>query len=1200
LSSIPVPNLFQDSVIGAYVDAPRFLERPWLESRVESALAQPGCRFLLITAEPGAGKSAFIAEMARRHPQWPRYFIRRDQLTPFGNVGVRDFLLTIGLQLAAGYPVAFQRQHLHAVIEQRVGNLEAGAEAVGAQVDRMLASPFYQAVLEINQQVEAAGGKLIGLRVGEWVADPHLIPISDLLAMALIEPGRVLLNLQPDLRLVILVDALDELRYHREGAHFLSWLAALPALPANFSFMLTSRDDPALLSNLRSAQQSGLVELPLSAELPQVQQELQRYAHRLAQEPHLTALLAGESQQLAFVEQAVMRANGNLGFLDALGRALDSALARGDEAGARLLLSLHSVPAGLDALHAHLLRQVWEAVRDERVEMRDPASGETFYLRAWTALYQKILGVLAAAFEPLSLDQIRFLGGLSSLAAELPSALQRLTQFCDLVGGHYRLYHASLAEFLTAEDTRQKPEIQDLYVDAAAWHARIAAFFWPAGVRPIDERLDSYGVNYLARHLFLGRDHRLLQLPDLAWMRRRFEASGHTYAGFLADLDLGLGFPLAAEPDDAGWRDWPVTARLGLLRASLVSLSFQLPPEILLRALELEIWTAERVLDEAARISDLLRRERLFQMLLDSGLLDEAQQDRARAGRQAAAGLQAGSPPETSILDPETARQRLAGRLAGVHRALEAILKIAQRDMQDVVDWQRWQSLFSALKKACAYLQSDDPWVSLELVLGLRPSFQALNPLRERHRLLALAYQWIFDAQFAEKYLDPALELALQQPSPQRELALQALAPFADDSAVSRLLQPALQADPGPLQQGLLASLASRLQASQLTNVLRSTRQIRGDESDQLRALISLMPYLARQPQVYPGALQWALDCAHRMPQRVEAGLEGSQAQALWKLLPSLAEDQQPAVLQEAFQAAGQLSIAANATRLAKAINLASFLPLLAPNDRPPVVSQALDLVDPEKVDEPLFLSPVVAVLAPYLDPERLAAYLEWMPLANPDLRQPALASWRARRQFDPIPLGRAALNAVALIEWDAPLRVQAFTLLLPQLPVSLYEEALEFGLALLDEAARLPALLALLPYLDGRLASRLLEPARALDGLDRVRLQAELASRLGEPFRQQIFAEALKVALSLTDPDQQAQALNALAVAHPAWMLDQRGAVLPCLWPLLKPVDGGGRGAYLRRLSYLAPVWLACLSESGAEDLYHVLDGVCHHWQWE
>jgi hypothetical protein len=1200
LSSSSNPDLFQDSVVSAYVDAPRYLERSWLEKQVEDRLAQSACRFLLVTAEPGAGKTAFMAGMARRHLSWPRYFIRRDQLSPFGNVGVRDFLLTVGLQFAAGFPAAFQSQPLRAVIEQRLGSLEVGAEAIGAQVDRMLASPFYQAVLEVHQQVKTTGGKLIGLHVGEWVSDPHLIPLSDLLAMALVDPGRVLLKQVPDLRLVILVDALDELRYHSEGAQFLSWLAALPDLPPNLSFLLTSRDDPALLSNLRSTQAQNLKELPLSAESSQVQEELHIYASRLVQEPPLAALLAGEGQSQAFVTRAVQRSNGNLGFLDALGRALDAALAQGDQDAARQLLSLQSVPAGLNALHAHLLRQVWQVVREERLEMRDPQTGETFYLRAWTGLYLKILGVLATAFEPLSLDQISLLGGFSALAAELPSALQRLAQFCDLVGSRYRLYHASLAEFLTAESTRQDPATLDLYVDVAAWHARIASFYWPSGDHPLDPRLDDYGVNHLAAHLFRGGDRRLLLLPDPAWMLRRFEAGGHTYAGFLADLDLGLGFPLATGPDDPGGQDWPAAARLGLLRTSLVSLSFQLPPEILLRALQLKIWTAQRVLDEAARLPQLPPRQRLFQLLLDSGLLDDAQQERARLALGAAAALESVPPPADLILDPEVARQRLAGHLSGVRRALEAILERAQQDGLEGPGWEHWQALYHAMQKASSHLQPGGMLVPLDLILGVRLSFVAFNPLRERHRLLALAYQWAFDSQLAEKYLDPALDLALQQPSPQRELALQALAPFATGLAVSRLLQSALQADPGPLQQDLLASLAAGLQTAQLSSVLGSARQIRGDESDQLQLLAGLLPFLVGQSALYPDALEWALACARRLPERVEAGMDGSRAQALLDLLPGLAQDQRPTILQEAFQAASQLSVGANATRMSKAFSLASFLPLLPPDDRPAIVRQALNLVDPDEVDEPLFLSPVVAVLAPYLEPERLAGYLEWLPLSNPDLRQPALEAWQAHRQFDPVALGRAALSAVAAIEWDESLRVQAFTLLIPQLPQSLVGEALEFALAVRAEPIRLQALLALLPRLDNRLALQLLDAARLMPALDCVRLQAGLASRMDEPLRQPVLDEALQEALPLADPDQRAQGLYALALAQPAWVLAQRQRLLPDLQLLLNPVDGCERGVYLRRLSRLAPVWLACLPGTGADSLYLVLDEVCRRWQWE
>jgi hypothetical protein len=1018
--------------------------------------------------------------------------------------------------------------------------------------------------------------------------------------MALIDPGKVLLGQQPELRLVFLVDALDELRYHTEGTQLLTWLASLPMLPANLSFLLTSRDDPALLSELRSRLGQNLIEMPLLSQPSQVQEELRRYAASLAQEPSLAALLAGESQQKAFIERAVERSNGNLGFLDALGRALDSALAQANEAGALRLLSLQTVPAGLNALHAHLLRQVWEVVRQERVEMHDLESGETFYLNAWTALYLKILGVLAVAMEPLTPDQILSLGGISALSDELPSALQRLTQFCDLVGNRYRLYHASLAEFITAESTRQNPATLDLYVDAIAWHTRIASFYWPSGDHTNEARLDAYGLNHLAFHLSQAGDYRLLQLPNPAWMRRRFDSGGHTYAGFLADLDLGLKFPFAGVSGDSDWQDWPLVARLGLLRASLVSLSFQLPPEIILRALRLGLWTGERVLDETARLPSLAQRQRLFQLLLDSGLLDDAQQERARLAQQAAAQLQASPPPETSILGPETVRLQLVGHLDGLHHALEAILKVARRDPLEVIDWKLWGALYDVLNEACTRLQQDDPWLSLEKLLGLRPAFQAINPLRERHRLLALAYQWGFDARLADKYLDPAIELAVRQPSPQCELALQALVPFVDGPAISRLLQPALQVDPGPLQQDLLASLAARLSADQLSITLQSIRQVRADETDQLHALTTLLPHLVDHSQVYPDAVEWALACARRLPQNIEAGSDGSQSQALLALLPGLKEEQRPAILQEAFQAAGQLTVGANATRLAKALTLAAFLPLLPSDQCAGAVHQALSLVEPEKVDEPLFLSPVVAVLVPYLDHELLASYLEWIPLANTNLRQLVLEPWSAHHQFDPIALARVAMSALALIRWDSSLRVLAFTLLLPQIPESLLGEALEFALDVQEEPDRLQALMAITPHLEHRLASQLLEVARLMPALSRIRLMAGLASRLDEPLRQRVLDESLQAALSLSDPDQQALSLNSMAASHPDWIFAQRERVLPFLPPLLNPSDDGGRGAYLRRLSCLVPLWLSCLPGSGAEKVYKVLDDVCHHWQWE
>lgn len=70
--------LFQREIVASYVQQPRFIRRDWLAARVEEQFGETGCRFLLLTAEPGAGKSAFVAQLAEDHTGWPVTFIRRE------------------------------------------------------------------------------------------------------------------------------------------------------------------------------------------------------------------------------------------------------------------------------------------------------------------------------------------------------------------------------------------------------------------------------------------------------------------------------------------------------------------------------------------------------------------------------------------------------------------------------------------------------------------------------------------------------------------------------------------------------------------------------------------------------------------------------------------------------------------------------------------------------------------------------------------------------------------------------------------------------------------------------------------------------------------------------------------------------------------------------------------------------------------
>jgi hypothetical protein len=68
-------DLFFDSLVDGYVKKNlRFVRRDWLASELDAKLREAGKRFVLLTAESGAGKSAFLAQLAHDHDDWLRYF----------------------------------------------------------------------------------------------------------------------------------------------------------------------------------------------------------------------------------------------------------------------------------------------------------------------------------------------------------------------------------------------------------------------------------------------------------------------------------------------------------------------------------------------------------------------------------------------------------------------------------------------------------------------------------------------------------------------------------------------------------------------------------------------------------------------------------------------------------------------------------------------------------------------------------------------------------------------------------------------------------------------------------------------------------------------------------------------------------------------------------------------------------------------
>lgn len=534
-----IADLFFHGVTQAYVGAPRFVRRDWLQTELLEQMDRPGCRFVLVVGQPGSGKSSFIAELANDHTDWPVFYVRRNQTTSMGETSARSFLLRIGWQLAALRPELFDLNSVEVDVTQSLGDMPEGADVVGARVELLRASPFHQAAIRISQTVERAAGNLTGLSVGEWITEPRLLAVDDLQELALFAPARRLASIEPSARLVILVDAVDELAFGESEGNLLEWLANGPDLPSNVRIVVSCRPAYRQLDKFAERRRGALRNLPLDAHDPRVQEDVSRYAELLVRPTAVAAAFeqAGRSPH-AFVADIKQRADGNIGYAAAIGRAFDQALARPEQKLLieRLLL-LDRLPEDLGALFAFFLRLIRGGPGRSSIKVIDTVTGESALLESWPELYQPILALLSIAQQPLTLDQVLGLSGTAGGRAQVAQALGWLEQFLSRIGDTYQLYHAAFADFMTAQATLEAPPTTDLWVDARLEHRRLAHAL-VEGPDPdvvFEETPDlqergrrAYARLHYVTHLCLGRDFHgaAIVLTQIAWLRKKTARCG--------------------------------------------------------------------------------------------------------------------------------------------------------------------------------------------------------------------------------------------------------------------------------------------------------------------------------------------------------------------------------------------------------------------------------------------------------------------------------------------------------------------------------------------------------------------------------------------------------------------------------------------------------------------------------------------------
>jgi hypothetical protein len=418
-----------------------FSERNWVFERIHAWLAAPdGPRFLLLTGEPGSGKTAIAARLvqfSRGHvpapgtcPEFRSGFLAASHfcVARAGDwIDPSSFARSISLQLAGHYP-DFARALIN-----------VGDRSVNIHVEQNVTNSgaVTGVILDLN---------LTGLNPQASFNAVVAKPIAGLFQSGFDSP------------ITILVDGLDEALVHKGDVTIIKLLASLDQLPAKVRFILTSRPEGGVENEFPNA--DGFY---LSAEEHIGDNDLDM-------QTFVRSKLAGTALE-SLADQIACKADRNFQYVTFLLRSLPSAAPA----------SIDGLPSGLDALYSDWLRRLIGAA-------------------SWRNEYSPVMGFLSVAFESMTELQLRNYSRLKE--SEISYRLLNLRQFVEETARGYHLYHQSMVDFLKLPELKipGRRLKNEFYLPQAEWHASLATYYFSNGA-PNWPSWDPYGFRYTAAHL---------------------------------------------------------------------------------------------------------------------------------------------------------------------------------------------------------------------------------------------------------------------------------------------------------------------------------------------------------------------------------------------------------------------------------------------------------------------------------------------------------------------------------------------------------------------------------------------------------------------------------------------------------------------------------------------------------------------------
>lgn len=441
-----------------------FTGREWLFEEIDAWRLQSGAhRVLLVTGDPGVGKSAIVAELVHHNRNGQVIAYHCCQSDTQATLEPWRFVRSVAAMLASRLPAYASQLDVPAVRDCL--SEESTRNDPGSAFERGILAPL-----------EALPAATDGVRY-------------------------------------ILIDALDEALVLAGSGTIVDLLSSrIDRLPAWLRIVATTRKEPAVLRQLQ-----GLPARELRADDDRNLDDLDAYIRTRLASSRLQAELrraaaAGSTHDLAlFADKAVdvlkARSGGNFLYVR---QALDGLEQPPDDQGRRpfSLERLDDLPMGLTGMYELFFRRQFGRTAERYGDVK------------------AILEVACAAREPMTADLLASSAGLD-VRREFPQRWRSLAPYLPARMGTrgetaYSPFHKSLIDWLTSEDTVRN---SDFGILAEEGHTRLADQGWQEYQRGV-ESLSDYQLRHLPHHLMATYRQQdfLTLLTDFEYLQRRVRA----------------------------------------------------------------------------------------------------------------------------------------------------------------------------------------------------------------------------------------------------------------------------------------------------------------------------------------------------------------------------------------------------------------------------------------------------------------------------------------------------------------------------------------------------------------------------------------------------------------------------------------------------------------------------------------------------